>query len=733
MPNQQGLSFIPSGTVLFIGLALLILTVALCGLAWHRSGYRRGIGILELLRLVLVGLVIATLYQPEWLSEEPFEKLSNLVVLWDQSDSMKTKDVGDDTNISSPPKSRAETIAPLISESVWKSVDEGLNVIIEPFSSKLNPAESATDLHAGLSRVLDNHTNLRGVVVLSDGDWNEGKPPIEAATHFRMKGIPVFAVGVGSQVPFPDLELVRMDLPTFGILNKPLRIPFVLKSTLGQDRDISVVLSVNDKQTLSKTVRLPAMDQVQQDMVWTPPASGDYTLTMRLPADKQDLIIDNNQISAPISIRQEELKVLVIENYPRWEFRYLRNALERDPGVEVTCLLFHPELSKMGGGRTYIKRFPTASELTRFDVVFLGDVGVGPNQLTTQQVKDLRQLVSAQAAGLVFMPGRRGKQRSLLSGPLADLYPVVMDDARPRGVGTRAAGHFVLTQSGQRSLLTRLEETDQDNSHIWRNLPGFHWYAAVQRAKAGSETLATHDHEITASGRVPLIVTRTYGTGKILFMGTDSAWRWREGIEDRYHYRFWGQVTRWMAYRRQMAQGQSIRLFFSPDNPRVGDVVSLNANVLDRVGGPLDQGTVMVQAISPSGKTETVRLQPGQEDAWGLFVGSFTPKEAGTYRLVVSCVETGASVQTDLSVQGLKRERKGRLARFDVLGEIASLTNGTLVSVSDVSLLLDDLAAMPEPEPIIQRARIWAHPLWAGFLILLLCLFWIGRKIVGTV
>ena len=84
MPNQQGLSFIPSGTILFIGLALLILTVALCGLAWHRSGYRRGIGILELLRLVLVGLVIATLYQPEWLSEEPFEKLSNLVVLWDQ-------------------------------------------------------------------------------------------------------------------------------------------------------------------------------------------------------------------------------------------------------------------------------------------------------------------------------------------------------------------------------------------------------------------------------------------------------------------------------------------------------------------------------------------------------------------------------------------------------------------------------------------------------------------------
>ena len=58
-------------------------------------------------------------------------------------------------------------------------------------------------------------------------------------------------------------------------------------------------------------------------------------------------------------------------------------------------------------------------------------------------------------------------------------------------------------------------------------------------------------------------VTKTYGTGKVLFMGTDSAWRWREGVEDRYHYRFWGQVARWMAYQRTMAQGQSMRLFFT--------------------------------------------------------------------------------------------------------------------------------------------------------------------------
>jgi len=155
--------------------------------------------------------------------------------------------------------------------------------------------------------------------------------------------------------------------------------------------------------------------------------------------------------------------------------------------------------------------------------------------------------------------------------------------------------------------------------------------------------------------------------------------------------------------------------------------------VLDSLGGPLDQGSVVVQAISPSGKTQTIRLQPGEEDAWGLFVGSFVPKEAGNYRLIASCVETGASVQADLSVQGLNRERKGRVARFDVLDEIATITKGKLVPVSEVQSLLDHLATLPEPESTSHRIQLWSHPILGGILIVLMGVFWVGRKMIGAV
>ena len=748
MQEQQGsLEFLSNNSVTVLGLIIVIVTGVLCWLAWHRSGYRMQTGWLELLRFVLVCLVVVTLNQPEWLKTQPPDRRSTLAVLWDQSKSMQTRDVFEGQDVSGERKSRAETIQPLMAEEVWKGGSPSdnsngqeatdLNIVFEPFSSQLDPADEATDLNAGLSHVLDNHTNLRGVVLLSDGDWNVGNSPVEAATRFRMKGIPVFAIGVGSKVPLPDLELVRMDAPTYGVANKQLRIPFVVRSTLGQDRDVRVTLSIDKKATVTKVVRVPAMSQAQENIVWMPgaegQATGDYTLNLRIERDAEELIPENNEISAPISIRKEQLRVLVVESYPRWEYRYLRNALERDPGVEVTCLLFHPELPEVGGGRTYIKRFPDPRELSRYDVVFLGDVGIEEDQLTVEQTRELRKLVSAQASGLVFMPGRDGAHNSLISGPLADLYPVVLDPATPEGVGSSMQGYFALTESGQRSLLTRLGDTDLDNGEVWRKLPGFFWYTGVKRAKVGTETLAVHDQVATASGRVPLIVTKTYGTGKVLFMGTDSAWRWRQGVEDKYHYRFWSQVARWMAYRRQMAQSELIRLFYSPDRPNVDDVLTLHANAIDNVGGPLDRGSVVVQAISPSGKTQTIRLEPGTEDMTGLFVGSFIPKEPGNYRLVASSSETGASVQTDLSVQGLNREQQGRLARFDVLEEIAKITDGELVPISEVPSLLEYLAALPEPAPTVHRTRIWAHPIWAGFLIFLLGVFWVARKMNGAV
>jgi hypothetical protein len=398
-------------------------------------------------------------------------------------------------------------------------------------------------------------------------------------------------------------------------------------------------------------------------------------------------------------------------------------------------MLYHPDLEAVGGGKDYVKEFPqTLDELSKFDVIFLGDVGVGDGQLTVEDCRRIKGLVENQATGLILMPGFRGRQLSLVQTELSDLFPIVFDNAQPRGWGNTIPAQFQLTEVGSQSLLTKLADSPAANTSVWRSLPGFQWYAPVSRAKVGSQVLAVHSTESNGNGRIPLLVTKTFGSGKILFMGTDGAWRWREGVEDKYHYRFWGQVARWMAYQRNMAGGESMRLFYSPDRPRTGETLSLNANVMALDGEPLQNGTVNVQIVAPSGNTQTVKLSP-QTDAeqWGLFSGFFVPEENGEHHVTLSCRETGTSLNTTISVQGLEREKIGRPVNLEVLREIAAITRGKLVAADQMSAMISEIAELPEPEPQIRRIRLWAHPVWAGTILLLLTVFWVGRKLVGVI
>ncbi len=727
------LTFLPSTASVVFGIGAVVLTCVISFLSWRRAHFAKGFGFLELLRILIVAFVAITINQPEWLEQFKPDTKPVLAVLYDESMSMDTKDVIDPEKPAEAPRARSEIVKPLIDPKLWAGLEERMDIVFEPFSSALEPAKSGTDLNAALATVLEENRNLRGVVLATDGDWNTGEPPVRAATQMRMRETPVFGVAIGSETRLPDVTIAGFDVPAFGIAGKPVRIPFSLESALPQDYTVTVEMKSSDGESITKVVTIPAMGRVQDTLNWKPAKTGEVDLTLTVPPSDLERFPDNNTLTAPLAIRKEELRVLVIETLPRWEYRYLRNALERDPGVEVNCLLFHPGLNKVGGGKGYLKEFPGPETLSKFDVIFLGDVGIMPDQLTVDNAEAIRKQVSNQASGLVFLPGFQGNQSTFVNSPLGDLLPIVYDEGQPRGWGSPSPGQFDLTDLGERSLLTKLEDTDDANANVWSSLPGFQWFAGVERAKAGTEILATHSSESNRFGRIPLIVTKTFGTGKILFMGTDGAWRWRKGVEDRYHYRFWGQVARWMSYQRNMAQGETMRLFYSPDRPGTGEVLTLNANVMSIGGEPLQRATVIVRATAPSGKTESIRLQPGGEEMWGLFTGTFQPEEPGEYQMLMTCAENGGTLETMISVQGSSREKLGQPARLDVIEEIVRVTKGQMIKASNAASVVETVAKMPEPEMREKRFLLWAHWSWATAILLLMAVFWIGRKAIGAI
>ncbi|WP_168563911.1 hypothetical protein [Crateriforma spongiae] len=727
--SRSSLTFLPSNFSVLLSVILIAVTAWASFVSWRRSRFAIGVGVLETLRLLIMLLIAVLLNQPEWESQYQPETEPTIAVLWDNSPSMRTQDV-DSASVDAQRQTRQRAIEGLKDETVWQSVGDDRKVVMAP----IGQPDRGTNLNGPIQKAASEISELLGVVVISDGDWNEGASPADGALQLRMQNVPVYGVKVGSPQKLPDLELVNLDVPTFATLGKTVRIPFTIQSSLPRKVAATVSLKSSDGETMDRSVEIEPMSKTADAFLWKPDEVGDYEITVSLPDHPDDEIKSNNQRTSPIAIRRERLRVLVIESIPRWEYRYLRNALSRDPGIDVACLLFHPNLESTGGGSTdYIKSFPeTIEELSPFDVVFLGDVGIGEDQLTREQTNLLKGLVQFQASGLVLMPGWQGNQFDLLDTDLNQLYPVDLDSLQPEGWGAADAGHFQLSEAGRRSLLTKLADTQEENAQVWEGLPGFQWFAPVVRSRPGTETLAVHGEVSNQYGRLPLLVTRTFGAGKVLFMGTDGAWRWRKGVEDKYHYRFWGQVVRWMAYQRNMARGDSMRFYYSPDQPSRRQTMSLTAHVISESGEPLENGNVVARIESPTGTVETVRLT-AQGDQWGVYRGTFVPEDPGRHEVMVTSPESPSDLQTNFFVQGQVVETIGQPARPEVLDELATLTGGLSVRVDQVDQILDRLADLPLPPPEIRRVQLWCHPVTMAILLFALALFWVGRKIVGLI
>ncbi|MCX7872366.1 MAG: VWA domain-containing protein [Verrucomicrobiae bacterium] len=720
---------------------------ALCFENWRRRRSVKGSAALESMRFFIMTLIGFTLLKPEYVKHVTRQEKPQIVILCDSSESMTTRDV---LNTNKQVMTRTEWVVQQKTNRFWNKWEKGNNVILQNFSAprsikttaQPNPvspytnldltAESGTDINSALEEILKQYNNLRAVVLLSDGDWNTGLPPTSAAMKYIQRSTPIYSVAVGSETPLPDVIVEPVKAQSYGLLGELLAIPVRVKNYLPNEVKTFIQLYDNNVPEMRKEILIPSFGEIQQTLLWQPKTVGDHVLQVEVPPIEGEYLKDNNARQFRITVRTEKLNVLVIDTLPRWEYRYLRNALMRDPGVDVHTLLLHPGMSP-GGGSNYLASFPENKEdLSKYDVVFVGDIGISEGELTKTQTELLKGLVEQQGSGLVFLPGWRGRQLNLVNSPLGELLPIIYDETKPNGIGFSTESYLQLTSVGKGHFLTMLTSDPDKNEDLWKTLPGFYWSAGVLKSRPGSEVLAVHSGLRNEFGRIPLLVTRPFGNGETLFMGTDSAWRWRRGVEDKYHYRFWGQVVRWMSHKRHLAAGKGIRLVYSPENPTAGDTLFVYATVMDEKGMPLEKGTIRLSTISQTGKTEHYELS-STSGGWGVFSGNITVKEPGTYKFRLGADRLKEPFETTVIVSSEKREKIGNPANTAILREISELTGGKCVSIDNFTSIVDQIAILPEPKPYEIRIKLWANPYWAGFIILMLGVYWTGRKLAGMI
>ena len=374
--------------------------------------------------------------------------------------------------------------------------------VVDPAVRRAQRRDTAPTCTSRWPGAAEKIPNLRGIVLASDGDWNEGPPPVQAAARLRMRGVPVFAVPVGSRTRLPDVELLSLDVPTFGVAGKSVRIPFTIDSSLPREYVTRSRSRTSDGDEVSKEVRIAAMSRTSDWLVWKPKATGDFTLTLDGPqARRRDLDRQQQADRPDLDPRGEAARagrrVVSAVGVPLPAQRPVARPGRR----AVVPAVPSRALSKAGGGnKDYIKQFPAGlDELSKFDVVFLGDVGVEDGQLTAEQCRLLKGLVEHQASGLVFMPGWQGREFSLLETELGDLCPVVLDPAQPGGWGSRIAQPLRADRAGPP------QPAHQAGRHPGRQRRGLGGAARLPVVRAGAPGQGRQRRALRPQGRVERI------------------------------------------------------------------------------------------------------------------------------------------------------------------------------------------------------------------------------------
>ena len=187
-----------------------------------------------------------------------------------------------------------------------------------------------------------------------------------------------------------------------------------------------------------------------------------------------------------------------------------------------------------------------------------------------------------------------------------------------------------------------------------------------------------------------------------------------------------------MAHKRHLAEKEGVRLSYTPETPKVGDRVFLQTTVLDEAGFPLENGEVNGTIVSPAGRSEQLDLTE-VEGGWGVYSAEFSPQEGGPFEIAIDAPEHDRKLETKLTVSLPKREKLGRPVNRPVLAEIASITGGESAGTDHLDELIQKISVLPEPKPAEIRTRLWSNPWWGGAILLLLAVYWTGRKLVGLV
>ena len=488
----------------------------------------------------------------------------------------------------------------------------------------------------------------------------------------------------------------------------------------------------------------PQTSSMRIRLAHRPVEAGEKTYVLEVPRQPgQTNPPEESRLERTIFVQESKTsKVLYVEGYARYEYRYLKNLLEREGGGEpgakaqnFKVLLLDADEEYPGIDRSAIAEFPTKAELDKYDVIIIGDIDPQDRRVVDHW-NDVCSFARERGGGVLFISGERYTPQAFKDTPLKAILPVL---PRPATAGdNEPTREFRLepTIAGRLHSLLRFDPDEAQNLTIWKRLPPMPWCARCYDAKPGAEILAIHPLmnavQPTAPGeaerRHPLIVQHFAGAGRVLFFGFDQTWRWRFREHESFFNQFWLQTVRFLG----RARSHRLELALDRQTPyRRGDPIRLTIRFPEDAPIPASVVKVRVErkTARADGSEETesqTMLLKRVTGGRSAYEAVLSPTPQGSYRFyMISPTGMGAGAHVECLVLPPPGEMDRLLMDRAAMERAAEISRGRFYTIEDAASLLDDL---PAGERVTLNATRPPFLLWNHTAVFLFALWVLGAE-----
>ena len=672
-----------------------------------------GIGLLQ---LTMLALVLAIIWQPA-LHTERLRAGDNVVaVMLDTSASM-TYGTDDASRMQQARSSLSDDLLERLANeyTVQHFVFAGQSSPVESFDELPAPV-AETKLADSLLRVLRQarSTPLGAVILVSDGADNAGALAPNQLAEIEGFGVPIHVIGIGRERIPEDVELQDVLLPGKALPGTKLSA----RLTIRHDAEGSVRVKVYDGETFvtSKEIPLPGgattVTTAYIDFALSEPGYRDLRFSLdRLSAERH---VGNNTRNRVVEVPDDSYRILYIEGEPRWEYKFLRRALEQDRGIRLVSLL------RVSPNKFYRQGIDDPDELAdgfpldkaslyKYQALIIGNIEAA--MFTPGQQGNIRDFVSLRGGSLMLLAGTTGLGAGGWgNSTVGGVLPARLSAANAGFVREQVPA--VVTALGAQTSMLKFSEDATDNADLWRQLPAIADYQNIGTLKPAAVTLL----QLSVGGRLqPLLVTQRYGRGQSYILATSGTWRWQMSLPvvDQRHETFWRQLARGLVV---TAPEQ-----FELSTVSAGDTITIHAEVRNADFEP-ETAVEVTAVVSPeSGEPLLVELRPSPEQP-GVFEGEFAAVEPGLH--VIEAIARHGADEPAVTARVAMHPETSRAEAFS-LRQNRALLEGLAATTGGQYWTLDQLQGLPEAIRY-SAAGITEHeirPLWdapAIFLLLLL-------------